>query len=58
VTLRRQASAGANAVRFSGRVRGRRILAGRYRATAAAIDVVGNRSLSASLRLRAVAPRG
>jgi sugar lactone lactonase YvrE len=57
VTLRRQASAGANAVLFSGRVRGRRILAGRYRATAAAIDVVGNRSLSASLRLRAVAPR-
>jgi sugar lactone lactonase YvrE len=57
VTLSRRGRAGGNTLRFSGRVRGRRIPAGRYRATAAATDVVGNPSQPASLRLRAVAPR-
>ena len=56
VTLRRQGSTGAGSIRFAGRVRGRRLLAGRYRAIAAAADLVGNWSEWAGLRLRVVRP--
>jgi sugar lactone lactonase YvrE len=56
VTLRRQEGAGRNVLRFSGRVRGRRLSSGRYRATAWAVDVVGNGSPPSSIRLRVVSP--
>jgi hypothetical protein len=56
VVLRGQGAAGANGLRFSGRVRGRRLIPGRHRATVRAVDAVGNRSHRKSIRLR-VAPR-
>jgi DNA-binding beta-propeller fold protein YncE len=43
-TLRKQGRTGPNSVRFSGKVRGRALRAGRYRALATAKDAVGNRS--------------
>jgi hypothetical protein len=43
-TLREQATRGPNSVRFSGKVRGRALRAGRYRAVATAKDAVGNPS--------------
>jgi sugar lactone lactonase YvrE len=57
VTLRRWEPAGANRLRFSGRVRGRRLIAGSYRATAEAVDAMGNRSQPRSIRLRVVSAR-
>jgi hypothetical protein len=56
VTLRQLAAAGPNKLVFRGRVRGRRLPAGRYRATAAGADRVGNRSLPSRIRLRVVTP--
>lgn len=43
-TLRKQGKSGPNSVRFSGKVRGRALRAGRYRAVATAKDAVGNQS--------------
>jgi hypothetical protein len=43
-TLRKRAASGPNSVRFSGKVRGRALRAGRYRALAKAKDAVGNSS--------------
>jgi hypothetical protein len=43
-TLRRSARAGANRVRFSGRIGRRALRRGRYRLTVRAIDGAGNRS--------------
>jgi DNA-binding beta-propeller fold protein YncE len=57
VVLSEQKAGGAGRVRFSGRVRGRRLLPGQYRATAGATDVVGNRAQQQSLRLRVVEPK-
>jgi sugar lactone lactonase YvrE len=57
VVLRRQGVTGANVLRFSGRVRGRRLIPGRHRATVQAVDAVGNRSQRESIRLRVVPPR-
>jgi hypothetical protein len=42
--LRKQGKAGPNSVRFSGRIRGRALRVGRYRALATAKDMVGNSS--------------
>jgi DNA-binding beta-propeller fold protein YncE len=56
VTLSGQRLAGGGALRFSGRVRGRRLAPGHYRATAAATDAVGNRSAARTLRFRVVRP--
>jgi DNA-binding beta-propeller fold protein YncE len=56
VTLRRQQPAGRARLRFSGRVRGRRLAPGRYRATAEATDAVGNRSAPRTLWFRVVRP--
>jgi hypothetical protein len=39
-------------------VRGRRLIAGSYRATAYAVDAMGNRSQPRSIGLRVVSPRG
>jgi sugar lactone lactonase YvrE len=50
-------AAGANGMRFSGRVRGRRLIAGSYRATAGAVDAMGNRSLPKRIRLQVVSAR-
>ncbi len=44
VVLRRRGKAGSNSVRFSGKVRGRTLQGGRYRALATATDAVGNSS--------------
>ncbi len=41
---------GANALRFSGRLRNRRLAAGRYRLSAVAGDAAGNRSLAKTAR--------
>jgi sugar lactone lactonase YvrE len=57
IVLREQEAAGANSLRFSGRVGGRRLVAGRYRASAEATDAVGNRSQPTSIRLRVVSRR-
>jgi sugar lactone lactonase YvrE len=57
VTLRQQGSTGANGLRFSGRVGGRRLVAGRYRATAGAVDMVGNQAQVTTIRLRVVKPK-
>ena len=57
VTLGQLAAAGPNRLRFSGRVGGRRLAPGRYRASAVALDQVNNRSARSRLFLRVVAPR-
>ena len=54
VVLRKQAAPGPNSVRFAGKVRGRPLRAGRYRALAIATDGVGNISRPRSARFRAV----
>jgi ELWxxDGT repeat protein len=46
--------AGANARRFSGRIGGRSLAVGRYRASLVAIDAAGNRSARARLGFRVV----
>ena len=46
--------AGANSTRFSGKVRGRRLPAGRYRVTAVATDPAGGRSLARKAAFRIV----
>ena len=56
ITLRQLGAAGPNALRFRGKVRGRRLPAGRYRATATGADRVGNPSAPDRIRLRVVAP--
>ena len=53
-TLRKQAKSGPNSVRFSGKVRGRALRAGRYRALAKARDAVGNSSRSRKAGFSAV----
>jgi hypothetical protein len=55
ITLRQLGLAGPNKLVFRGRVRGRRLPEGRYRATAGGADRVGNRSLPSRIRLRVVA---
>lgn len=55
--LRRKVRAGPGRVRFSGKVRGRALQAGRYRAVAVAVDRVGNRSRPRQVTLRAVRVR-
>ena len=42
--------AGANALRISGRLEGRRLARGRYRLRAVARDAAGNRSLTKTAR--------
>lgn len=54
VVLRKQAAPGPNSVRFAGKVRGRPLRAGPYRALATATDDVGNISRPRSARFRAV----
>lgn len=53
-TLSRSGAKGANAIRFSGRIGGRSLRAGRYRATIVATDAAGNRSSPRTIRLRIV----
>jgi 6-phosphogluconolactonase (cycloisomerase 2 family) len=48
--------AGRNRTRFSGKLRGRRLPPGRYRATAVARDAAGGRSAPRSVRFRIVRP--
>jgi hypothetical protein len=55
-TLRKQAKSGPGSVRFSGKVRGRALSAGRYRALAKARDAVGNSSRSRKAGFSAVRP--
>ena len=57
VKVGRWNAAGANGMRFSGRVRGRRLIAGSYRATAYAVDAMDNHSQPRTIRLRVVSPR-
>jgi uncharacterized delta-60 repeat protein len=49
-----QGAAGLNRFRFSGRLRGRRLLAARYRLVAVATDVAGNRSAAKRRPFRVV----
>jgi PKD domain len=51
-TLKASGVQGANTVNFSGRVRGRRLAAGTYRAVVTATDAAGNRSRSAAVGFR------
>ena len=51
-TLRRSGVAGANRIRFSGRIGRRALRAGRYRAVIRATDAAGNRSAARTIRLR------
>jgi CSLREA domain-containing protein len=59
-TLLRDATAGANRVRFAGRVlvrgRARTLRPGRYRVRLQAVDAAGNRSALKTIRFRIVAP--
>ena len=48
---------GANRTRFTGRLRGRRLRPGRYRASAVATDSAGAKSAPRSVRFRIVRPR-
>jgi Ca2+-binding RTX toxin-like protein len=50
----RLSPAGANGLRFSGRLRGRRLRRGRYRLTVFAVDAAGNRSARATARFKIV----
>jgi hypothetical protein len=54
---RRHLEAGANAITFSGRLRGHRLRAGRYVAVLTATDAAGNRSRARSIRFT-VLPAG
>jgi len=49
--------AGANRFRFSGRLRGRRLRASRYRLAARPTDAAGNRGKSVRVRFRILRPR-
>jgi 6-phosphogluconolactonase (cycloisomerase 2 family) len=51
------AKQGANRTRFNGRLRGRRLRPGPYRATAVATDSAGGKSARSSVRFRIVRPR-
>jgi hypothetical protein len=51
------AKAGANSLRFKGRLAGRVLGRARYRLVAVAVDAAGNRSLPARRRFRIVPPR-
>jgi hypothetical protein len=53
----RAGTAGANRMRFSGRLRGRPLGAARYRLLATAIDAAGNRSATARAAFRILPPR-
>jgi subtilisin-like proprotein convertase family protein len=53
-TLTRQGSAGANTLRFSGRVGRRKLRPGAYRAQFTATDAAGNRSRTATVRFTIV----
>jgi RTX calcium-binding nonapeptide repeat (4 copies) len=55
--VRANSSAGLNRVAYSGRVGGRALRPGRYRATVRAVDAAGNRSRASSLQLAVVKPR-
>jgi DNA-binding beta-propeller fold protein YncE len=55
--LRKQGNPGPNSVRFTGKVRGRSLRAGRYRALATATDAVGNSSRPRKAGFRAVRAR-
>jgi homogentisate 1,2-dioxygenase len=50
----RNAKAGTNRVRFSGRLKGRRLAPGRYRLRAVAVDAAGNRSKAKFVTFRVV----
>ena len=50
-------AAGPNRMRFSGRLRSRRLAAARYRLRATAIDAAGNRSAPARAAFRILPPR-
>jgi uncharacterized delta-60 repeat protein len=56
VKLTRSSQAGANRVRFSGRVGRRTLRPGRYRATLTAVDQAGSRSKPSALTFRIVRP--
>jgi len=51
-TLTRRGAAGANTIRFTGRVGRRALRPGRYRAVLTATDAAGNRSAPRAIRLR------
>ena len=51
---RRKTVAGANRIKFSGRIGRRALRRGRYRATLVATDEAGNRSTPRSVRFRVV----
>lgn len=56
-TLTRAGQAGANVVRFRGRISaGHRLVPGRYKLTAVAVDAAGQRSGARSLSFRVLAP--
>jgi hypothetical protein len=55
--LRKQGNPGPSSVQFSGKVRGRSLRAGRYRALATATDAVGNSSRPRKAGFRAVRSR-
>jgi hypothetical protein len=56
-TLRRAALQGPNSVPFSGRITGRALAAGSYRATLRAQDAAGNRSPARTARFTVVSGR-
>ncbi|MBA3261996.1 MAG: hypothetical protein H0T69_05920 [Thermoleophilaceae bacterium] len=51
-----QAKAGRNRTKFSGKLRGRRLPRGRYRAVAVATDTAGGRSTPRTVAFRIVRP--
>jgi Tol biopolymer transport system component len=53
-SIKSAAAAGPGALRFRGRVRGRRLAPGRYRATLRAVDAAGNASRRVSVRFTVV----
>jgi Ca2+-binding RTX toxin-like protein len=53
-SIRRQAVAGANRVRFNGRLAGKRLRVGRYRLVLVAVDAAGNRTPPKRVGLRVV----
>jgi hypothetical protein len=53
-SLTRPGQAGRNRIRFGGRLRGRALRPGRYRAVLRATDAAGNRSAAARVRFRVV----
>ena len=57
VSVGRDTGPGPSSVRVAGKVRGRRLPKGRYRAVAIAVDEVGNRSRPRWVPLSVVAPR-